>query len=375
MVVKPSFLPSFLSCALLTALLVGCAQTPPTTLQQHSPDAVVPSHAEPPLLAPPPPQALALRADSPQRYTIQPGDNLWDVAGTFLDDPWRWRELWRASAGIDGPAKLYPGDTVEVYYEDEQPQMRLTEGERPTVKLSPRVRVEYVTQAIPTVPREAVQPFLSKSLVLSEDEIDAAPYVVGTPDGRRVAGPGNTLFVRGAEFDPGIYRVYRPGGEYRDPASGESLGFAMVYVGEAELAEDDDPAVFQLTNARQESRPGDRILPAPSEVDLLGLVPRPASDDVLGNVIETLQYDRSVFGHFINVAVSVGEVDGVEPGHVLAVYGVARDLEDPLTGEDLSTGEERIGLVMLYKVFDFVSLGLVTESEREIRVNDVVRGP
>lgn len=34
------------------------------------------------------------------RYTVRPGDSLWDIAASQLDDPWRWREIYVLNRGV-----------------------------------------------------------------------------------------------------------------------------------------------------------------------------------------------------------------------------------------------------------------------------------
>ena len=38
--------------------------------------------------------ALELRADAPERYTVQKGDTLWDIAERFTGNAWEWPEIW-----------------------------------------------------------------------------------------------------------------------------------------------------------------------------------------------------------------------------------------------------------------------------------------
>jgi len=43
-------------------------------------------------------------------YEVVPGDCLWDIAGRFLGDPTRWREIYEANRDkIDNPNLIYPG--------------------------------------------------------------------------------------------------------------------------------------------------------------------------------------------------------------------------------------------------------------------------
>ncbi|RTK99039.1 MAG: LysM domain-containing protein, partial [Lysobacterales bacterium] len=96
-----------LPIALVTGVLaVACAQPPAPPAAPRS---------EPPLLTAPAP--LRLRSDAPQRYTVQPGDTLWEIAGRYLEQPWRWPEIWQANPQLRNPHLIYPGNVLELYYE------------------------------------------------------------------------------------------------------------------------------------------------------------------------------------------------------------------------------------------------------------------
>ncbi|UCH54343.1 MAG: LysM peptidoglycan-binding domain-containing protein, partial [Pseudomonadota bacterium] len=38
---------------------------------------------------------VALKPDRPERYTVQVGDTLWDIASRFLSTPWHWPKVWK----------------------------------------------------------------------------------------------------------------------------------------------------------------------------------------------------------------------------------------------------------------------------------------
>ena len=343
----------------------GCAQQPVASKRATVAPASV---NEPPLLP------VALRVGHPQNYTIAPGDNLWDISAQFLEEPWRWPEIWAPSSESDQSASLYPGDTVELDERNGKPQLRLANGERATIKLSPQVRVEEISRPVPTIRRDAVAPFIQDSMVVTNAEWQEAPYILGNAEGNLVTLAGSRIYARGGFLDLANYRIFRPGIEYRDPATKESLGAEMRYIGEAALEQDDDPAILRLVSANRELRPGDRLFPLEDGELALDFDPVAVPEDTSGQIIGSLA-ENILISHYSNVVIDLGEIDGIKPGHVLAVYQPGVTVRDPIEGGNVKLPENRSGLIMIYKAFDLVSYGLVTESTREIRLFDRVGEP
>lgn len=343
------------------ALLSGCAALKPEADPSASRTTAVVSTEPPPLL---------IRSDRPERYVVGPDDNIWDISARYLDDPWRWGELWPTE---EWP-RIHPGDVLEVV-DDTQPQLQLAEGERPTIKLTPQVRVEYLDDPVPTVTRDVVLSFYDESVVLSDTAWQQAPYIVGGADGRPLMASGTAVYARGADFDRPRYGVYRPEEEYRHPDTGASLGYNMVYLGQAVLEDVGDPATLRLTGTRREVRPGDRLLEAVEQRPDFDFTTVPAPPDSYGRILGALGKNPGLLGRYDVVVVSLGELDGMRRGSVLASYATDAALVDPLTGAAVDTPRERSGLIVLFKVFDRTGYGLVTEARREIRPGDLVRDP
>jgi LysM repeat protein len=369
--------------SLTAAVLFGaCAQTP------SEPDAPEPRSAatipgEPPLLdesilgQPPAPGPVALRPDHPQTYTVVPGDTLWSIAGRFLQNPWQWREIWRQNPQIGNPNRIYPGDVLRFSYDaDGQPQLEVAEREdAPLIRLSPQIRVEELSQPIPPVPRDAIESFLTRALILSDAQWQGSPYIVADDDQQIVYADRDRVYARGAIFDQPRYQVFRPSEPLREPDSGRYLGTAGIYLGQAILEKDADPATLVLANTVAPVRAGDRLFPLEAEAELYSFEPYPAPPDTYGFILAKLDTDVTQITQYSSVIINLGAQEGIQPGHVLAIYGKERTIDDPIAGGTVRLPGERSGLIMVYKAHDLVSYALVMQAERAIRLQDRVTTP
>ncbi|MFO1422201.1 MAG: LysM peptidoglycan-binding domain-containing protein [Candidatus Competibacteraceae bacterium] len=366
----------------LAVLLGACAQTPPQP--ESNPDQGEPPPTSGPKAVVTKADAVtnaaapvALRPDHPQTYTVAPGDTLWSIAQRFLQNPWQWRDIWRQNPQIRNPNRIYPGDVLKFSYDPSgKPQLEVAERvEVPLLKLSPTVRIETLTQPIPPVPRAAVESFLTRALVLSEAQWKGMPYIVADDDNQAVYADRDRVYARGALFDQPRYQVFRPGEELREPGSGRYLGTAGVYLGQALLEKDGDPATFTLTRTIAPVRPGDRMAEFEPENELYNFEPHPVPPDTEGFILAKLDTDVTQITQYSSVIINLGDQEGLQPGHVLAIYSKDRTVEDPVSGGTVKLPGERSGLLMVYKVHDLVSYGLVMQAERSIHLQDRVTTP
>ena len=117
-------------------------------------------------------QPVPLASGAPDEYIVQEGDTLWDIAATFLRDPWYWPEVWYVNPQVENPHLIYPGDTLALVMIDGQ--QRITNVRASTYRLSPQARVTPLNESITSIPYEQIAAFLSKGLVLEKDQADAA---------------------------------------------------------------------------------------------------------------------------------------------------------------------------------------------------------
>lgn len=360
-------------------------------------------------------EAAALREDAPERYIVVPGDTLWGIAARFLKDPWRWPELWRMNQEqIRNPHRIYPGDVLVL--DRAGAEVRLRQASLETVRLAPRVRAEALpAKEIPTISPSVIEPFLSKPLVVGQTELDGAPVIAVTEENRVAIGAGNLAYAKGIAAGTGeLWQVFRRGDALVDPESREVLGYEAIYLGEARVLRHGELSTIEIVSSTQEITVGDRLLPAAKEKPTFSYAPRAPGKPLRARIVSTYGSLGETGPNSI-VALSKGSRDGLEVGHVLAIYrsqATTRydlrtsplygrqgpsgdDSRRPYYGEQITPRDaplyarsqpvdesdlaklpdERYGLVMVFRTFDRASFGLVMQASRPVALHDVVANP
>ncbi len=320
--------------------------------------------------------AVELQPNYPERYTVVPGDTLWGIAGKFLKDPWRWTEIWKRNDQIKNPHLIYPGDVMVLTFNAKgEAELRALRSKRLTVKLSPAIFTEPIQEAITTIPPKAIQPFLSQPLVVDDKILSEAGYVTVGIEDQIVLGKLSRFYARGIKGKPGdLFNIFRPGNNFKHPETGEPLGLEAIYLGEARLLVTGDPAKLEVTRAREEIIPTDRMLPTPEESPLPRYHPKAPEFEVRGQILSILGGVNET-GSTSVVAISLGKRDGLKQGHVLNILRHAGTHKDPVTKKVYSLPDEVSGQLLVFRIFERVSYGFILEAKRQVKLMDTVRTP
>ena len=352
---------------------------------------------------------LVLKADAPDRYVVVPGDTLWGISTRYTDSPWRWPELWGMNREqIQNPHLIYPGmvllldrarGTLSIAGVPSGTQPGAPSGAQPgapsgpgtaagappsgTTRLAPRARAESLTdQQIPSIPPSAIEPFLSRPLVIEPDGLAKAPTIVATEKDRVILAAGNTAYVRGiADAGEETWYVFRQGAPLVDPDTQRTLAYEAIYLGTAQVTRPGNPATIVLTSAVQEVNAGDKLVAA-GPPQPMNYAPHAPSADLRGRVLRIYGSVGRVgeAGPLQIISINRGRADGIEVGHVLALHslgGAVRDTTKALGASDalIKLPDERAGISFVFRVFDRVSYALVMHVTRPISPLDVVRTP
>lgn len=321
----------------------------------------------------------AFRSDHPDEYTVVKGDTLWDISNRFLRTPWLWPEIWHINPNIENPHLIYPGDVIQMVYIDGQPRLTLERTVKMApgdTRLSPSVRVVSREDAITTIPLDRINSFLSRSRIVSDAELEAAPYMLAGPEQRLIVGAGDRAYARGHfEDDVHTYGTYRRERAYIDPVTREYLGTHAKNIGTVTLvATEGDIGTVSVIRSSEEMRPTDRLLPS-EQLAMDSTFYPSAPDAEINGVIMEVEGGVANVGKMDVVMINRGDREGLLVGNVLAVYKVGETVRDRVRNRNVKLPDERAGLVMVFRTFEKMSLAIVLEAERPLAVNDRLRNP
>lgn len=326
---------------------------------------------------------VALEGDAPREYRVKAGDTLWGIADMYLQEPWLWQALWAANPQVENPDLIYPGDVLYLTYDaSNTPRLSLRRGGE--VKLKPGVRVTPLDLAIPLIGLDEIGAFLRRNRVLDRAEASFAPYILGSNKQNLLSAPGDVVVSRGDLVDQSgdanqMYGIYRLGQRFSDPLTGEVLGFEARVIGSAQRLEsvtpNSDLTEFEVKAVNEEIRQGDRLLPMRERVLDAVYQPRAPEQTIQDGYMIAVEGGVSQIGSLNTVILNRGSREGLEVGHVLAIFQSGDTVYDNIANESVKLPDVRAGLLMVFEVFEKSSLAVVLKASRPLSVMDKVKNP
>jgi len=350
---------------------------------------------------------VQLQSDHPERYVVVKGDTLWGISARFLKDPWLWPKVWKMNrAQIKNPHWIYPGDVVVLDTSSGNPELRLL---RETITLQPGVRVEELEkQAVPTIALSIIGPFLSQPLVIEEGQLAGAPTIVGGPEDRVAFSPGDKIYVDKLNEEDGLlWNMYRPGQTFIDPDTKQVLGIEAIYLGDARVIHYGGPATAEIVRFKEEIFTKDRLGKSPDSL-ISSFVPHAPDGQIQGRLL-SIYGGVTVGGPSSIVTINRGSAEGIEVGHVLAIYHIGKTVPNPAAemkpdenrlkevnfetsrnadgmleinfpkeneaSKTIDLPDVREGLLMVFRTFEHISYALVMNANQPVHVLDLVQTP
>jgi len=340
---------------------------------------------------------LQLAQNAPTSYVVKKGDTLWGISGVFLKEPWLWPKLWRINPDIENPHLIYPGDELKLVF-DASGKPMLVKG-KPKLKWSPKVRTALKDlNPVETISLNVISSLIKYDTILSEQEFTSAPYIIGSNEGYKLNVDGLKLYVNGDLAVGQAYAVYQKEEAILDLETGLIVGYYATLAGsgkaiKAGMSTEKKPATLYLDSAIREIRAGDIVKPVNDNQLLPGFFTmQAAAGSVSGHIIKAISGNRE-FGKQEVVFINRGAQHGVKQGDLFSVNRKSPAVVESGSGpvytsdasrwnrmasasdSDYNMPEETVGKMMVYKVFDQISMALILHSTKPLRLQDSVTAP
>lgn len=320
------------------------------------------------------------------QYVIQPGDTLWDISTAFMGDSYYWPRLWSYNDYITNPHWIYPGNVV--YFNPssllEPPSMTLG-GDSDVIKPFEATFPNYGTAEVDCGPDIAFDNqvpshrYRTTAFLAEEADVEIWGSVVHSKSGNAVLGEGDRIYLRLEDVDAvtcgDALSVYRQGSKVRHPKD-RKVKYGNLYevVADARVIHI-DPETETVTaivrNSNIEFKRGDLV--GPSYPTVAELSVSPPQGELEGTIIARSgqdTYQLASVGE--TVFVDRGQADGLRVGNSFYVVH-HRDEAMSLTVEQELVPDQVVARVVITRVDENVSTGVVVDARRRVKIGDEVK--
>jgi len=347
-------------------------------------------------------------------YAVQKGDTLWDIANTFLKDPFLWPFIWKANPNITNPDLIYPGSMLAIPSlgpieralkapSEETIIEKKTAAAEETAKQAPEekqaaiepplkqdlrqkdgigaARVEKPKSILADtaeetstginrliLPEEQPLPLIDKYAMLSAGyvtETESEGAIVGTYEtGKSIVSYDDIVYVKmRMKENTNIgdkFLVYVPLNKVKHPRTGKYYGRLIKGLGILQITHKDAPDVFTARISLSfDAIEKNNLLAKYQEPSLIYHSTEKKVKEISGYILEVTDH-RTINSQIDVVYLDRGVADGVQPGDKFAVYEDLHQKGFP---------RKKIGDVRVFLVEEHTSTAIVTKS-----IDALVRG-
>jgi hypothetical protein len=313
-------------------------------------------------------------------HIVVRGDTLWDLAATYLKNPYLWPQIWDQNKYITDAHWIYPGDPVLL------PTMTMISeqaGQAPVEEGLEGFGEEGAEGALGEAggAASALRPVTEEMALQCAQYVipsreDESLYLLGSEQGGDKIGlserdvvylnKGSNAGVKAGD----LYTLHHVAYAVRHPESGRKLGTKIETTGWVKvILVQEDTACAVIERACNDIHAGDYLKPF-EKVNVPMVVPRapaeccaPANGKIARHVVD-VQDDATIAGEGQFVTIDAGTDDGVAPGNVFSVYRIVYP--------SVPTPRDAVGEATIVSVRERTATAKVTYSAKEIMVGDQV---
>jgi len=331
-----------------------------------------------------------IRTDAPQTYVVKKGDTLWDISSLFLNQPWRWPELWRNNTQIANPHLIYPGDMLRLRWENGVPILEVVR-DKPLITLGPESRRIQKGSPINVLPWDRLKMYINNDSIMSVEEFSSLPSVLTDREGSSRFVSEDFILTKAmvnaeaANFDS--FEIVRKEREVYD-SLGALLGIQVIQLSDAAISTDLDRSyIVEVAESIREVKKGDKLRPA-VQFDDKDLRLQAATRE-RGELVSNINGNAIISKHDV-VIINIGE-RRVQPGTVFGIYKqgpAVKYKEEPLYSAErgslrsLFTFEEtieqpayKVGELVVIRGFEHASYAWVTKATTHLTGGEIIASP
>jgi len=336
---------------------------------------------------------LKIKQDSPQTYVVVKGDTLWDISAKFLQSPWRWPELWGYNQQISDPHWIYPGDQISLIYVDGVPRLVMNQGKR-RMTMTRHGRKLSKSQPIPTLSLAQIELFLTHSQVVSAQQLEGAPVLVGSERNSLFYQKHDIIFANKTLMVGQRYGLYRKGRSFVSGATQQHLSTELELVGRATVTISAQISRLKIDHIESEINNGQLLFPLEHQLPAY-FMPQAAAQNIKSSILGAANHYLESGKHNV-VIIDGGTAQNINVGNVFSIYqpgkvqiidqqGVVRDpanfrTYDKVKAYFIDNETQRLpnvyrGQLMVFRSFENLSYALVTNIIRPVRTGDELINP
>lgn len=353
------------------------------------------------------------RGDVPRQpedgeYTVKEGDTLWDISKSFLQDPFKWQNLWDKNRHIIDPHLIYPGNKIILF-----PHEPVEAGEKakeagvetmpvvpeglPVEKLQkPEVAAKEavieaqmpppppVTEEKPLPPALPV-PTISSLMMerhgfISDKDREGVGVIIGSKEERLLLSQGDIVylsFVKGTEVKQSdMFTVFKINSEVKHPVTKEPMGFLTDTLGAVEVikVEADGVIAARIEKSYKEILKGSKLRPYEPFVKEIPVKKAEKAAD--GFIIAAIEGKVGIAEKDI-VYIDKGKNSGLEQGIVMNISRPTTTVRDPMYKEEeektITFLPAELGKLIIISADENTSSAFIINSRDVIYKGDRVR--
>jgi hypothetical protein len=322
--------------------------------------------------------AKLLNENVPSEYIVKKGDTLWDISGKFLKSPYHWEKLLEKNNQIENPDLIYPDDII--YLSKNKNGETVLKVKRKSVRktliMTPSKKYEEFRKPIPTIDFEKLSNFVKDIKIIKRDDFMKKPYIIASEDDNLLIQKGTNIFSRGDEIDPsyvGLYGIYKLKGIVKNKKS-EYIGHEVERVGIAKLISMGDKLKkLKVLEVDGEITKKDRIMKYTDNKNIKISLSYPEKE-IEANIllIEGAIANASIYD---TIVIDKGLDENLVIGNLLELNKKGLKATDPETGEILQLTNKPYGEIMLLRVDETTSVGIILSATDRVSSKDLLLTP